>query len=328
MERGLVSTVIPVFNRPIGIQEAVASVVAQTYRPVEIIIVDDGSMDGTGSAIHRMKADYREIKQVLKTNRLGPGGAREQGRLKANGEFIQYLDSDDILLPRKFEIQVRGLKQYRECGVAYGKTRHYHRTQPPKDIAWKRTGEKIDFMFPAFLKSRWWGTSTPLYRREVVDRAGPWLSLWNEEDWEYDCRIASQGVRLHWDDEFVSDQRWDDSPRLSRGGSIDPDKLTHRAQAHERIFRHAGRYGIGAEAPEMQHFARELFLLSRQCGAASLRWEARRLFSLARLASTERRRNAIDFRVYAIITRCIGWKNAGVLASKLDAIKSGAPGME
>ena len=75
------------------------------------------------------------------------------------------------------------------------------------DVAWKRTGERISTMFPSFLQSRWWDTSTPLYRREVTDLAGPWLALRNEEDWEYDCRIASKRGRLHYCDTFVSDTR-------------------------------------------------------------------------------------------------------------------------
>ena len=59
----------------------------------------------------------------IRINNSGPGGAREQGRLIARGEFIQYLDSDDELLPCKFELQVKALNQHPECGVAYGKTR-------------------------------------------------------------------------------------------------------------------------------------------------------------------------------------------------------------
>ena len=77
----------------------------------------------------------------------------------------------------------------------------------PADVAWKRTGERISTMFPSFLQSRWWDTSTPLYRRAVTDLAGPWTELRNEEDWEYDCRIASKGGRLHYCDAFVSDTR-------------------------------------------------------------------------------------------------------------------------
>src|SRR5262249_50243071 len=132
------------------------------------------------------------------------------------------------------------------------------------------TGERIATMFPTFLQSRWWDTSTPLYRRETTDLAGPWTTLRNEEDWEYDCRIASKSGRLHYCDAFVSDTRVSFGSQLSADGSTDPDKLNNRAGAHVLIFNHALTAGILHQTPEMQHLARELFLLARQCGAAGL----------------------------------------------------------
>ena len=84
----LVSTVIPVFNRPTMLREAVASVLAQTYRPIEVIIVDDGSTDETprvGEALSL--AHPGEIFFLRKAN-SGPGPTRELGRLAARGEFI------------------------------------------------------------------------------------------------------------------------------------------------------------------------------------------------------------------------------------------------
>ena len=140
-------------------------------------------------------------------------------------------------------------------------------------------------MFPSFLQSRWWDTSTPLYRREVTDLAGPWPALRNEEDWEYDCRIASKCGRLHYCDAFVSDTRITAGNQLSRAGSSDPEKLRDRAAAHRLILEHALAARISHETSEMRHFARELFLLARQCGAAGLAEEARTLFDLSRQAS-------------------------------------------
>ena len=153
---------------------------------------------------------------------------------------------------------------------------------------WKRTGERIEWMFPSFLQSRWWGTSTPLYRLELSNAAGPWLALSSEEDWEYDCRLASMGVRLHYVDEFVSEEHEHDGARLSRGSSSSVDKLRDRARAHSLILEHARRAGVDSGSAEMQHFARELFLLTRQCGAAGLGPESCELFHLAQIASGAR----------------------------------------
>jgi glycosyltransferase involved in cell wall biosynthesis len=193
---GLVSTIIPVHNRPRLLREAIESVLTQSYRPIEIVIVDDGSTDETPAVAAGFASRYPDIVRVLHIANAGPGAAREAGRALARGEFLQYLDSDDLLAPTKFETQVAALRACPECGTAYGHTRAYAIGQKPPEKPWKRTGECIATMFPSFLASRWWDTSTPLYRRDVCDRAGPWTNLCCEEDWEYDCRIARLGVRL------------------------------------------------------------------------------------------------------------------------------------
>src|SRR5436305_2913060 len=103
MSADLVSTVIPVYNRPDLLREAVACVVAQTHRPIEILVVDDGSTDETPAVAGQLAASYRDILRVIRKPNGGPGAAREAGRVAARGEFLQYLDSDDWIHPRKFE---------------------------------------------------------------------------------------------------------------------------------------------------------------------------------------------------------------------------------
>jgi glycosyltransferase involved in cell wall biosynthesis len=318
---GLVTTIIPVHNRPALLREAVESVLAQTYRPVEIIVVDDGSTDETGREAEALADAHPEVRAIHRRNG-GPGAARETGRLAASGEFIQYLDSDDLLLPRKFELQVADLRKFSDCAVSYGKTRFCAYGDRPVDVAWKRTGERVSTMFPSFLQSRWWGTSTPLYRRTITDLAGPWTELRNEEDWEYDCRIAGNAVRLCYVDAFVSEERAITGARLSAGGTRDPGKLRNRATAHEMILQHALAAGIAYDTVEMQHFARELFLLARQCGAAGLGREARILFALARQASGTERSRGIDFLLYGAGARLIGWRAMGNIACHLDSLRA------
>lgn len=321
---GMVSTIIPVYNRNGLLQEAVESVLQQSYRPIEIIIVDDGSTDDTSATADRLAALHPGEITALHQPNSGVGVAREAGRQLARGEFIQYLDSDDLLYPRKFELQVRGLRDHPECGAAYCKTdyRIPGSTLPP--ISWKRTGERIETMFPAFLASRWWGTLTPLYRRALVDRAGPWLSLINEEDWEYDCRIAAMGVKLFFADEFLALVRAHPEERLSHNG-LSPAKLRSRAAAHMHIFKHAKQAGIPDHSAEMRHFARELFLLARQSGAAGLDQESAQLFALARTASEKDRGHGMDFILYGLCARLIGWSAAGRLAGLLDRFRRSVP---
>lgn len=308
---GLVSTIIPVYNRPVLLRQAVQSVIAQTYRPIEVIIVDDGSTDDTRRIADRFTEEYPPLVHVIHQGNKGAALAREAGRQAARGEFVQYLDSDDVLLPHKFELQVSHLRKQPECGVAYGKTSFCESIKTTAQIAWKRTGERIEWMFPSFLQSRWWGTSTPLYRTVLTDSVGPWLSLSNEEDWEYDCRLARSGVRLCYVPEFVSEEREHGGHRLSREGSSDLQKLRDRAVAHNLIYGHAIKAGIGHEYKEMQHFARELFLLARQCGANGLTLESKQLFSLAKTASGEQRARGLDFRLYEVLAQIAGWENLG-----------------
>ena len=318
---GLVSTIIPVHNRAALLREAVASVLAQTYRPIEVVLVDDGSTDDTPAAADALAAAHPDIISVLHQSNTGAGLARESGRQVAKGEFIQYLDSDDVLLPEKFTLQVGGLRAEPQCGAAYGYTRYRHADGRLESQPWKGSGQRVDAMFPAFLKSRWWDTPTPLYRASVCDAAGPWTDLRLEEDWEYDCRIASLGTKLHFSEAYVAEVRDHDQGRLCRGEALDPVRLRHRARAHGLIHAHATRAGIGPDVPEMQHFARELFLLARQCGAAGLNAESRQLFDCAKNASGQSRAGGIDFRLYRAATGILGWSLAGRLACSADRLR-------
>ena len=319
---GLVSTIIPVYNRPQMLLDAVKSVLAQTYQPIEVIIVNDGSTDETGRVADELAANHHALIRVLHVSNGGPGQAREAGRKAAQGEFIQYLDSDDLLLPRKFEVQVAALRDHPECGIAYGMTLFGRVGEDPPRMPHKGTGQQHDYLFPALLLDRWWSTNTPLHRRSLCDEIGPWRDLWNEEDWEYEARAAALWTRLCFCHNFLSATR-SHAPdqHLCHQGTTDPAKLRDRAKAHELILGHAQMAGIRVDQPEMQHFARELFLLSRQCGAAGLSDEAMRLFKLARCASMPERSKGWDFRLYAMAARILGWDRMGRLACFLDHLR-------
>ncbi len=315
---GLVSTIIPVHNRAGLLREAVASVQAQAYQPIEIIIVDDGSTDDTPGVADSLAVGSLGAITVVHQRIAGPGLAREAGRQRARGEFIQYLDSDDLLLPEKFALQVAGLRANPHCGVAYGHTRYRHANGRVEPQPWKGSGVRVATMFPSFLRSRWWDTPTPLYRASVCDAAGPWSDLRLEEDWEYDCRVAALGVALHFCAAYVAEVRDHEQGRLGRGDALDPTRLAQRARAHHLIYENAKRAGLGAGIPEMEHFSRELFLLARQCGAAGLSSESRELFQLAKDASGAKRARGLDFTLYGLAAGMLGWPLVGRLACASD----------
>jgi glycosyltransferase involved in cell wall biosynthesis len=97
----MVSTIIPVYNRPELLQQAVSSVLMQLYRPIEIIIVNDGSTDVTLDVANRLACENPQLIHVINQSNAGPGVARQRGLEKARGEYIQFLDSDDLLAQGK-----------------------------------------------------------------------------------------------------------------------------------------------------------------------------------------------------------------------------------
>jgi len=316
-----VSTVIPVYNRAAMLCQAVRSVLHQTYRPIEIVVVDDGSTDETPGVADDLRTLEPDLIRVLHIRNSGPGVAREAGTRASGGSFIQYLDSDDLLLPDKFALQVAGLESNANCAVSYCKTRYRNSKGRVVDEAWKRTGERIESLFPSMLLGRWWGTSTPLYRRSAVDSVGSWSELSNEEDWEFDCRLGAKGVKLHYVPETLSEERGTAPFRLSGGDALDQSTLSSRARAHEMVYLHAVAAGVGSSSPEMQQFSRSLFLLSRQCGAAGLVDASRDLFALSRRAADSRDRNNLDHLVYGFGTKLVGWHLMGAASHYLDRLR-------
>ncbi|MFZ9752190.1 MAG: glycosyltransferase family 2 protein [Cyanobium sp.] len=316
----LVSTIIPVHNRAGLLQEAVASVLAQTHRPIEILIINDGSEDDTAAVAEELARRSPDPIRVIHQRNAGPGAARQRGLEVAEGRFIQFLDSDDLLLPGKFAAQVAALHRQPHCQICYGPSFEENHALPTvqRRGPMRGTGQPRPYLFPELLIERWWTTSSPLYRRELLDRIGPWMPWINEEDWEYDARAGATGAPLAWVSEPVSVRRIHlPVGHLSDGGCEDPLKLAHRALAQESLFRCARQAGVSRNAPEMAHFARAAFLLSRQCGLAGADQASRRLFHLAQQASSRRRRIAPDFLLYGVMARLVGWNKAARLSTGL-----------
>jgi glycosyltransferase involved in cell wall biosynthesis len=199
-EDQLVSIIIPTYNRSHYISDAVRSAYIQTYRPIELIIVDDGSTDATEDRISTLAKEAGEdIKvQYIRQSNQGAPVARNRGLIESHGEFIQYLDSDDILHPQKLEVQTQILKSYPELDHTWA---DFHieeeanfRTFSPSDCDEYSVSDAVGTIdhrrrTPAEV---WSG----LYRRSICVQAGPWnetLGRW--QDVEYNFRIDTHSPK-------------------------------------------------------------------------------------------------------------------------------------
>ncbi len=141
----LISVIIPFLNAEPFIKEAIESVFAQTYRTWEAILVDDGSTDGSTAIARRYADQHPEQVQYLEheghQNR-GPSAARNLGILHSKGQYLAFLDADDVWLPHKLEQQVTMLEARPEAGMLYGLSRWWYSwTGNPQDRA-------RDFVYP------------------------------------------------------------------------------------------------------------------------------------------------------------------------------------
>jgi glycosyltransferase involved in cell wall biosynthesis len=194
-----VSIIIPVFNAEEVVVETLTSAVNQTWPNMEIIVVDDGSADSSFEIARAFKS--QKVKVYRKKNE-GAAAARNYGLGRATGEYIQYLDADDLMSPNKIESQIAILEKQPEgyiCSCAWGKF-----DESPEE-AWFETQEVFgDFAPVDWLTCSWEGggmmqTACWLVPRYIAESAGQWnekLSL--HDDGEYFARIllASKGVKF------------------------------------------------------------------------------------------------------------------------------------
>src|SRR5215510_12099685 len=134
----LVSAIIIFLNEEKFLQEAIESVFAQTYDQWELLLVDDGSTDASTAIARRYAEQYPEkvryLEHVGHQNR-GMSAARNLGVRNAKGEYIAFLDADDVWLPLKLEQQVAILNSQPEAAMVYGNTLYWYSwTKNPEDL--------------------------------------------------------------------------------------------------------------------------------------------------------------------------------------------------
>jgi glycosyltransferase involved in cell wall biosynthesis len=118
MTPSLVSVIIPAYNRAYCIERTIRSALDQTHPAIEVCVADDGSKDGTRALVEELQRKDPRIKYAYQANR-GVGAARNLALELATGEFVAFLDSDDLWHPWKVELQVRALRHLPEAGLVW-----------------------------------------------------------------------------------------------------------------------------------------------------------------------------------------------------------------
>jgi len=196
----LVSILIPAFNAQEWIADTLRSAIAQTWSPKEIIIVDDGSTDRTLAIARQFESAGVH---VITQENQGAAAARNTAFAHSHGEYIQWLDADDLLAPDKIEQQLKLLKnEPSDCILlsgAYGRFqyRHYRAEFVPTEL-W-RDLSPIDWLIYKLSCNVFMQTATWLVSRKLTEAAGPWnTELLGDDDGEYFCRVIreSQDIRF------------------------------------------------------------------------------------------------------------------------------------
>lgn len=195
----LVSILIPAFNAEDWIHETLRSAIGQTWERKEIIVVDDGSSDGTLAIARRFESDSFRV--VTQKNQ-GAAAARNTAFSLSRGDYIQWLDADDLLSPNKIASQIDYARSHSasrwtllSCPWAHFMHR-CHRVEFVQTPLWCDLSP-LEWLLRKMERGVFMQTSTWLVSRELTEAAGPWnTQLFVDDDGEYFCRVllASNGT--------------------------------------------------------------------------------------------------------------------------------------
>ena len=196
----LVSILIPAYNAQKWIAESLGSAIAQTWQRKEVIIVDDGSTDQTLAIARRFESDSV---RVVTQNNQGAAAARNRAFALSQGDYIQWLDADDLLAPdkitRQMEVSERCGSKRTLLSSAWGRFLHrYHRAEFIPTALWCDLSP-TEWLLRKMEQNLYMQTATWLVSRELSEVAGLWdTRLLGDDDKEYFCRVLlrSDGVRF------------------------------------------------------------------------------------------------------------------------------------
>lgn len=245
---GRVSVIIPAYNHGLFLGETLESVLAQTYTDVEVFVLDDGSSDNTAEVTERFASRFAEGR--FRLTRLPHGGgqrARNHGLRLARGEFIQFLDADDLLHPQKLALQVAELMAHPAIDIIASGVAYFVN---PDHLGRASREESFVYDLPSFFRGRQLFSMAGLSRRDSLKRVGFWdEELGSGQESNYFGRALACGLRAECRAGTLSFYRIHN--RNLRRTAAAERMIRSSALSYERILETARRHGQDV-TPEME----------------------------------------------------------------------------
>jgi glycosyltransferase involved in cell wall biosynthesis len=232
------SVIIPTWNRAHLVCDAINSALDQRPGDVEVIVVDDASTDNTGDVVTRIYGDWIRLLRLM--DRSGAGAARNAGVALARGEFVAFLDSDDVWLPGKLDAELRVFEQFPDAEAVVSDSQNFFEHEAERTSRFAQNGllaatggevrwaNECDWLWTNSTKTV--HTCSVTVRRNALARIGPKLfaeDLDCCEDWEFQMRVCHLCRVVVLPRVLAHVRRFDDNSRNGRGI---PGRTTTRDQ--------------------------------------------------------------------------------------------------
>ena len=223
---GLLSIVVTAYNQDWVLDETLRSIAAQTYRPLECVIVNDGSSDETPRIISRFVDRYGDDLRVVAIEQENAGAqrARNRGVCASHGEFITFLDGDDVLAPHKSEVQLLFLRSREgaQSDVAYSDAKWLVQRGDEFEAGdYVGLGFCQDVLTSLLRMDRWNPPFVYVCRRRAIQATGAWdPQIRINQDFEYFLRMASKAQRFAYVPGMAGYYRKHFRARISQAGIL------------------------------------------------------------------------------------------------------------
>ncbi len=194
-----VSIIIPTYNCERYINETISSILSQTFKNFEVIVVDDGSTDQT----RKIVGSYGSPIKLISQSNAGVCAARNRGLREASGQFVCFMDHDDYWYPDKLSSQIKIFSLHPEVGIVYSRFINWNTDSDghfpsPENFEPRVSPDEIDtdfsgWVYHLFLLDSWMLTSTAMFRSDVLNICGGFdESLPFSEDWDLWLRVTKE----------------------------------------------------------------------------------------------------------------------------------------